>query len=316
MEINKNNKEIENIQLVRGELMAFTHNKGLDRIFNLYGISELPTSVEQRIQFMSQFAEEHWDFRQGAERQETDWNDELLDSEGSDQWNTIFEGSDALGMIEDSKPKNTKPDALVVLGGANRSPLDRLNYGLESVEDFGLVAYLGSSRPLSDAEKEKVKDYAPGAETEFDLGCGAIETLPGAHTLEDIEYTIEGQKWKARLYEFEHNGRTKHAFVLNTPYKIGERRATTADNYALFAKVAELDKLDGKPYSVVSVTTGLYVPAQNLKGVGEIVAKYGVDLETIGHSARYTGVSRKPKQLLQEIKAAIDAASELYEEVK
>jgi hypothetical protein len=41
----------------------------------------------------------------------------------------------------------------------------------------------------------------------------------------------------------------------------------------------------------------------------------GATVETIGHSAEYTGVKRKPTQLLQEIKSPIDASKSLQDAI-
>jgi hypothetical protein len=162
---------------------------------------------------------------------------------------------------------------------------------------------------VSDAEREKAKDYAPTAQTEFDLGCGAFETLLGAKIVDEVNEVRHGDIWRMRLYEFEHSGVLKQGFVLSTPTTIEGRRATTYDNFRFFADRAEV--ADHPDTSVVSVTTGFYTAAQHLPGVQELTLPYGVNLETIGHDAAYSGVVRKPAQLLQETKAAVDAAVRL-----
>ncbi len=304
-QLNRQNPE----QLARHELEAFVDNPGLVEMSQLFGLQEVPADRHDRLHAFQEVAAAHWDFRKGEERQATNWDDELLDQEGSEQWNTIFDGADKLGLVKDTEPVNKHPNSLVILGGANRAPLDRLRYGLEKVEDFEQVAYLGSSRPLSDAEREKAKDYAPDAQTEFDLGCRAFETLLGARVVDDLSFKRNGDIWRARLYEFERNGETKHGFALNTPHKIGERRANTYDNYSFFVDVAELSK--DPDHTVVAVTTGFYTKGQHLPAVQVLTLPYGIKVETIGHSAEYSGVKRKPSQLLQETKSAIDAGVSL-----
>lgn len=293
------------------ELNRFLYNPALDDLANLFGVSELPVGEQDRLEALQAVAAEHWDARKGEERQVVNWDNELLDQEGSELWTVIFEAADKLGLVQDSAPVNTKPDSLVILGGANKAPLDRLRYGIENTEDFGQVAYLGSSRAIkTDAEKLKTADYAPGAETEYDLGSAAFETMLGAKLVDEINQERGGDIWGMRLYEFVHNGIQKHGFVLSTPQKIGARRATTTDNYRFFADRAELST--DPNHSVVAVTTGFYTAAQHLPAVRELTLKYGTSLETIGHSAEYSGVKRKPSQLLQENKAAIDAAMKLH----
>lgn len=290
-------------------LEGFAHNPGLAELATLFGAEELPEDTGERLAALQAVAAEHWDFRKGAERQEVSWDDALLDQEGSEQWNTVFEAADKLGMVRSSEPINKTPNYLVILGGANKTPLDRLRYGLEVVDDFDHPVYLGSSRPIKDAEREKAKGYAPDAQTEFDLGCGAFETLLGAKVVDEISEVRDGDVWGMRLYEFEWKGQTKQGFVLSTPQKIGIRRASTYDNSKFLADRAEL--ATDPDASIVAVTTGLYVPSQQLRAMRELTMPYGVNLETIGHDAEYSGVTRKPSQLLQETKAAVDAAVRL-----
>ncbi len=295
--------------LAQVELDAFASNHGLAEMAGLFGMEELPATQQKKLAVLQELAAQHWDFRKGAERQAVNWDDELLDQEGSEQWSTIFKASDKLGLVKDSEPLNKRPNSLVILGGANRSPLDRLRYGLEQVEDFDQVAYLGSTRKVSDAERGKAADYAPDAQTEFDLGCGAFETLLGAKQIHEVSVVRDGDTWGMRLYEFERNGETKYGFVLSTPQTIGERRATTYDNYRFFADRAEL--AEHPDHTVVAVTNAFYTEGQHLPAIQELTLEYGTKVETIGYSAEYGGTVRKPSQLLQETKSAIDAAVRL-----
>ncbi len=292
---------------------------------SLYHV-ELPVGQSERLQVLQQTATTYWDFRKGAERQATDWNVEgTFGEEGSEAWDAVFSAAAKLGQVESGTPQNRRPNYAVVLGGANKAPYDRLRHLEESLDDYDALVYLGSSRPVSDAEREKAKEYAPNAQTEFDLGCGAIETQhPNARAVNEDTTVRNGDTWAYRLYEFEVEQEqpdgtkvpvTKHAFALSTPMEIhaeegGEtRRATTHDNYRFFAERAEL--ADHPEATVVADTNAFYTPAQHLVGVQELTLPYGVQVETVGPSAEYTGVKRLPSQLLQEDKAGIDAAVKL-----
>lgn len=305
-------QEMLGYEAADNQLWHFANHIGLTILADLYGNNNLADSISRRLGALQEIAEAHWDFRKGAERQTVDWNEELIDQKGSAEWEAIFRAGWALGLVSDTKPENKTPNSLVVLGGANRAPLDRLRYGLESVDDFGQVVYLGSTRPTSDIEREKAADYAPNAQTEFELGCGALETRLGATVLDDISIERDGDTWGMRLYEFpweSDSGSYKTGFALSTPQYIGEHRANTYDNYRFFADRAEL--ADDPEHSIVAVTTGFYTAGQHFPGVQELVLPYGVELETIGHSAEYSGVDRKASQLLMETKAAVDAAVRL-----
>jgi hypothetical protein len=303
------------------ELDNFVSNPGLTEVAGLFGAEQLPTDNAVKLSTLQGLAAQHWDFRKGAERQATNWDDELLDQPGSAQWNTVFSASEKLGLVQNTEPYNKQPNSLVILGGANKAPLNRLQYGLDAVDGFDQVAFLGSSRKVSDTEREKAKDYAPEAQTEFDLGCGAFEKILNAVAVDEIKTMRGDDEWKMRIYRFEQDGAEKHGFVLSTPQKIGERRATTYDNYKFFAESMELDK--DPDHTVVAVTTGHYTQGQHLPAVQELTLKHGTQVETIGHSVEYdainpngSGLTRKPSQLLQETKSAIDAAVRLEDAIR
>lgn len=304
------NAEPLGFEAAQSTLETFSYNAGLSDLAELFGVAELPKTIGQRLEALQLLAAEHWDFRKGAERQTTDWNNDLLDQPDSRQYQVVFEAADKLGLVHSSIAVDKNPDFLVILGGANRAPLDRLRYGTEQTASFGQVAYLGSSRVVTDDEREKAQDYAPNAKTEFDLGCGAFETLLGAHKVDEIIEVRNGDTWGMRLYQFERSGEDKYGFVLSTPQIIGKRRASTYDNYKFFADRAELAENPGT--SIVAVTTGFFTLGQGIPAVKELTLPYGVTVETIGHDAAYSGVTRKPSQLLQETKSAIDAAVKLH----
>lgn len=350
------------VEMAREELNKFVCNPALDKFAYLY-YTRLRSYLMPPLYFTDEFllrerlkdaqalAATNWDRRNGAERQATnfssqaepgreepsDWQaflkkrkeylEQQLNDPSSQEWHTVFEAATELGQVESSKPVNQHPDYLVILGGANKAPDNRLRYGLESIEDFGTLVYLGSSRPVSEKERAKADNYLPEQYkskkqlTEFDLGCAAFEMrLPQAKLISHNETVRNGDTWAWREYEFTHNGQPKTAFALNTPIEIYDdaeggqkRRATTYDNYQFFAVQAELDKDPNA--SVVAVTTGLYVPGQHLPAVQELTLPYGVTVETIGHSAEWAGGQRLPKELLQEAKAGIDAAVRLHDAI-
>ena len=296
------------------ELCSFISNPGLDELANLYATDISTYSTEQRLVALGSLASAHWDFRKGAERQSTDWSEERLNVIDSSQSRVIFSAAAKLGMVASSCAENKCPDYLVVLGGANRSPLDRLRYGMEQTDDFGQILYMGSDRPLGDAEKQKANDYAPGAETEYQLGVGAFTTYLGAEKIERARMLFEGETWGVELFDFAlNNGEKKRAVAFNSPQMIGTHRATTYDNYRFLARIATLHH--HLRTTIVSVTTGFYVPAQHAPALQEITLPYGVTLETIGHDAGYSGANRTSTQLLQETKAAIDAHKRLYDSI-
>lgn len=295
-------------QRSQNELSSFLNNPGIAELSSLYG-STLPHESDERLQVLQGLATAYWDFRDGSERQAVNWDDSKIGEEGSQAWQTIFNAAEKLSMVKNGELQNKNPKYLTILGGANKAPLDRLCFGLTAVDNFEFIVYLGSSRPISDKEREKAREYAPNASTEFDLGSGAFQAQFGAELTDDFTIERDGDIWGLRAYDFTYKGAKKTGFVLSTPTTIHGKRATTYDNFKFFADRAELST--DPDATVAAITTAFYVPGQHLAAVQELTLPYGTQVETVGHSAEFSGVKRKASQLLQEIKSGVDAAARL-----
>ena len=204
---------VTNGEVPRQEAAAF-----IERIANNPTVTQLAESmgyvtpetdsVSERLVALKAFSNQAWDFRNGKERQNTSGTE--FDATQSA---AIFEAAQEWNMVESSEPSKTFYDFVTVLGGANKSPLFRVRYAKEQMEKHGLevpyMVLLGSSRPLSDVEKNNTKDYAPGAVDEFDLMNGAVETEFGInHTDEKIidlhnfsPNATDKEMWRVRYYE-------------------------------------------------------------------------------------------------------------------
>jgi len=86
-----------------------------------------------------------------------------------------------LGMTSGETPLNGEWDLIIALGGARRSPLHRACYAAQAIAESragaGILAVAGSTRLLNDIEKSQVQDFAPNAETEYDLCVGAMNQV-------------------------------------------------------------------------------------------------------------------------------------------
>ncbi len=106
------------------------------------------------------------------EADQTEWDDTTKD--------LITRTAESMRMLEVETPLQGSYDAVIVLGGARQSNLDRTRYAVDAIkEGTATVKHLivaGSSRELNEAEQENTANYAPGAKTEFDLCVGAAAT--------------------------------------------------------------------------------------------------------------------------------------------
>ncbi|HSX34409.1 MAG TPA: hypothetical protein VLF62_02080 [Candidatus Saccharimonadales bacterium] len=294
-------------------LTRFAFNPGVEKVVGQYD-SHFKTlkTVDDRLDYLKKLAGEHWDFRKGRERFEITETYEM-DEPGNETGKIIFEGAAILEMGTSSRATLKKYSIMAVLGGANMGPYYRLRYALEQNVEYGMLAYLGSERALADPEKEITSMYARGAQTEFDLGKGAITSLMNDKLTDDgvNEYDVFTSEWHiTRLQQKD----GVPVVLLSSPPFLGGKRANTADTYDFMRR---LEQETFTPTENILFTTGsLYRYAQYFDAMREICLRTGVDIEIIGFDPPYSGMEFKPTQFLQELKAAADAAIRLRDACK
>ena len=106
-----------------------------------------------------------------------EWPDEVVDA--------TMNLAGSLGMLHGETPLTGKWDIIIALGGARRSPLHRACYAAQAIREYRASAttlvIAGSTRLLSEAEKAQVQDFAPNAQTEYDLCAGAAKYIEDHH---------------------------------------------------------------------------------------------------------------------------------------
>jgi len=102
------------------------------------------------------------------EADQTEWDEK---TEG-----VIMRTAESMGMLDqETHLPGCKYDAVIVMGGARKAPVDRAEYVKGADTDLFIVA--GSERPLPDKEKEVTAEYAPGAQVEYDLSEAVAQIL-------------------------------------------------------------------------------------------------------------------------------------------
>jgi hypothetical protein len=294
-------------------LTRFAFNPGIEKVVSQYDSHfKNIKDVDERLDYLKKLAAEHWDFRKGRERFEITETYEL-DEPGNEQGKIIFEGAAQLEMGTSSSATLKKYSIVAVLGGANMGPYYRLKFALEQNVEYGMLAYLGSERALMDPEKEISSKYAKGAQTEFDLGKGAITSLMNDKLTEDGfgEYDMLTSEWHiTRLQQKD----GVPVMLLSSPPFLGGKRANTADTYDFMRR---LEQEAFTPVENILFTTGsLYRYAQYFDAMRELCLRTGIDIEVIGFEPEYSGMDFKPTQFLQELKAAADASIRLRDACK
>lgn len=163
---------------------------------------------------------ERWDFR-GKQRSTLDagtgerarWLIEAADLNDR-QKRSIEDACIPLGLKGVSAPKLKNYDYIVALGGARMSCLYRTKYAYEILQrddiEKGEMILLASLRKIADSERNATDTHAPGAETEYDLMCRALEKTAdiSGETFEQYSNTI-GKRKKEALNINRKNGSGK-----------------------------------------------------------------------------------------------------------
>lgn len=292
-------------------LYRFAFNPGVEKVVAEYDTHfKFIKKLDERLDYLQELAARHWDYRKGRERYEIVETYEL-DKPGNEQGDRIYEGAAMAEMGTSSKPTLKHYSVMAVLGGANLGPYNRLKYGLEQGVTYDMLAYLGSERALPPAEKEVVKNYAPGAQTEFDLGKGAITSLMGDQLAGGGEYEVVTSEW--RISRLQHAAGTPIVLLSSPPF-LGGRRANTADTYDFLRRLEQ--EAFNPTKNILFTTAAIYRYAQYFDAMREVHLSTGVDIEVVAYEQAYAGLEFKPTQFLQELKSAADAAVRLRDAVK
>ncbi len=292
-------------------LARFINNPGVERIVAQYDPSYIDiASPDKRLDRLAAIAAKYWDFRKGLERYQVTTS-QPMDAEGSELGKIVRDESAYLGATDSSSATLTHYDILAVLGGANMSPYNRLRYALEQDVTYDKLVFLGCEREVLKPEQTKTASYAPGAQTEYDLGKGAIVTLLGKELVKSKSYEIINAKWRIAHYEKKDG---TPVLCLSAPPHRKARRAHTSDTYQFLLRVEGDGIAPGT--DILFVTSEIYRYAQYFDAVRDIILTTGANVETIGYAPAYGGQDFKPSQILQELKSDIDAATRLRDAVK
>jgi len=291
-------------------LHRFVYSPGLELIVKELdpGYAKIE-GLEKRLARLSDIAGKEWDFRKGRERFEVT-ETEPMDQPGSEFGKVVIEGVHDMEIASRSLATLRHYDIVAILGGANMSCYHRLRYALEQKISCNMLVFLGCERPLHESEKEQTHAYAPHAQTEFDLGLEAINTLLSSQ-LTDSEREVSIANGHFTVLQ-EQDG--VPVVALSAPPLDNHVRATTSDTYQFLRSIEQSSFAPGK--NILFVTTAPYRYAQYFDAVRDITLVTGANIETIGYELAYSNGEFKPSKYLQELKSAIEAANRLYSAIQ
>lgn len=319
-------------ETVRSQLDDWTSSTALAELVEMFdGSLPRANSLTDRLAWLEEFSD-RWDFRRLARERAQPQGPSSQDAGGGARWellqsaldladdHRILELASDLGLVENHRPRRTRVDFLLILGGARLSNLLRPRYASEliasSLVDPARIVLLGGSRAVMDSERDATDSYAPGAATEFDLltTAAAAEFGFDRDSREEQSYRDpDNANASWRLWNVEAAATDAGAALIAVEAPSPEpdvRRANTADSYAFFA-----DRFRLEPGAkCLLVTSQIYVPYQHLEGTRSLALPFGLELETVGFPADWeAGLQgmQAPANYLQETRSTIQSARRL-----
>lgn len=258
------------------------------------------------LEALEKFAIEHWDFRQGRER-----NLEVRPEFSAAQTSAVDMAAAELGLTGTLPPRHREYDAVVMTGGMVRAGIVKPRY-LRELYDGGLAwkegVFLGGFRPFAGDEVELAPILGVVGDNEFDsmsAGMRAAFELGTPDSTSGFDSATPAQPrasdWRQECWLW--NGRMLRTVA--APSSDPERRrANTVDTYRFWASRAEGIR------SVLIVTTPIYVPYQGAGAIEVLGIECGFSVETVAVSTTASDLGEHsqpflPQHRAQELRSAI-----------
>ena len=260
------------------------------------------------------FGNAHLDLRRGAPRSRN------VPSLPKAQEVAVMRMGEETGMLGESDAHDQPVDLVLVHGSYKegiyrRTVLGRQQYDAQAIAfPERRLTLLGAAtgRPLTVEDHLSAVQYAPWAETEFDLLDTAVHDEFGAVLVGEEIYDEDehGQPYTsnsgiARRYA------QPDGYVVSAPRVNGTRFANTADTHEFTLRVLGVENVLGR--AVLGTTTQVYVPFQELDILRAWGLRYGARVRMAGyHDPAWT----QPAHVGQEINSVFDQGTMLLAAVR
>lgn len=204
----------------------------------------------------------------------------------------IMRTAESMGMLKPETPLEGNFDVVIALGGANQQNHERPRYALEAMKkgevSFKQLVIAGSSRKLKEGEQKNTANYAPGAETEFDLCVAGAAMLakeyPGV-PISVLFVDIEEAGTPDVIESVLTAGRTNGTLLPNS--------RVAAITTQIYQESTELDlaRVSRKFDVAETQTAGIPSPAKTIEG--RTPATYESEILRTLKAATYTALAEK-----------------------
>lgn len=294
---------------------AWCGSSALAAVVAVFGASLPGLGGEGRLAWLDDFAANHWDFRQGRER-------DSISRSGltATQTDIVFAHAHDLGLAGRETPIRRRYDTVMMTGGMVRAGIVKPRFVAELLGD-GLecdhILFLGGFRPFSPDEAALAQELGVRADDEFGAMLFGLEQTFGPLGEPEELYQAGNTPHSSWRQLSWHRANLPRLSVLAAPSSDPvNRRANSADTYRFWAS----ERRTAAERSVLQVTTPIYVPYQSAVAVSILGLDNGLVVETVGTSATAGDLEAfsQPflaKHHLQELRAAIAAMLDLRHRV-
>jgi hypothetical protein len=327
---------------IKHELGDFVEHPALTDLMGRFGYKppEGYSNLTQKLAHMQEFTKEHWNPRQGGERNQAGKLD-LTEEEQS----ATRDAAKALGMVEATKPALTEYDGIVILGAGGRHALERAKHARETGVKTNTVYFLSGDMTYNtqaiqrtratETERDEITELYDqrligldekygGKIPEFEFAQAAAEAVygdkitgtddkPTAYKRDDHE--IAGEELITYHYEGDDPDNNPDLVILRARNRAPHERTrtNTSDSYSSLEELLP-EKRQGT--RLLLSTTGLFVPFQHFGARRMLTVPYGIDVETIGTDTQKTSPAfDAPERYIQEMNAAVIEANALQKAI-
>ena len=270
----------ERINILFNNIQSYIDSEEFRKLVLLFGgVDYSNMSLKEKINYLSEFVKV-WDYRNSKERY-TITNDEFIEQNKG----IINECLVGLNLVN-PRPLESKPDYILILGGARRNNFARPAKAKEvydMCEGKPIVVGLTCDRPIMDVEKEIYAEYGDRIATEADAISVGIEESFG----------VEAQPRKDNTVKY-----TDNIYMISARNYPDGRRANTYDTFKEFISVFNI-----RNQNILLVTNQPYTSYQLFKFI-DFALDNNLYIESIGCEVPHTLLEAN---YLQELKSNIDA---------
>ena len=289
--------------LVVSDLLQFASDATFRGFLAELGGRSLPQDNHEVLAISSELAGLH-DLRRGTER------DGIVVSESISIPRFLDAFGERLGMYEDHLPELEHYDHLLILGGTATSNRLRVAWALKllaSVVSAGSITLLGTSRPLSDRERELERTHwrEPHA-NEYAVLCEMLENHAAVAKVNE-KITGTGRSLQA-ITEWRSTKYGSIQSLCAPSSQPSERRANTGDCLSTWARITNPKENE----RILLVTTSIYASYQHFTAVRELGLPFQCSIFTIGNTFNSdVNITYHAGNYLQEAFANCDSAWQL-----